>query len=467
MNAFLLSATKSIPIQALPEEAWTYLTGKSSPEGTDAAARYANVPYLFRAITLRTQALAALPYSWHMEDEGGDEMESDPPFPFECELSHLLAHLEMSVLLYGAGYVLKERNRGRVVKSLRVLHPASIVPEYDEQQGIKGYKRTIGGQVVYLQPDEVIPVWTPPIGAEIGYGVGEAQVALRAAGVLYNLDEFATRFFAQGAVNPTVISVPQTTLPADQERLQSWYKRMLTGVKKAFTLTVVSGDVKATQLGYPVNQLATPELTASKRQDICTALGIPQSLMDSNAANYATARQDDLHFYGKTVVPRAEMIADALNDGLFEPLGYALVFHPERLECYQAQEADKAQGLTSLVQAGILTVDEARARLELPPLNDPEEMTNDPETPEQESPDMPPEMADSETEDELMPEMRRWQAVIRKRYAEGKPEKALTFKSDVIPAPLMAAIKAQLEDATEFAEALAIVSSVVNWNDYP
>lgn len=498
MSVFLSTGTKSIPLQALPPEAWQTLTGQAP--GTDSITeRYKDVPYLHRAVNLRVHALADLPYSWHAGNEYGDEQVEMPIFTFMLDCEGLLRSIEMSLLLFGRAYVVMERNRAGFIKLLRVVHPGSMKANYGTNHEVISWERQISGNTIVLRAEDVIAICIHPIESEIGYGIGEAQVAAAAAGVLHNLDEFTARFFSQGAVNPTVVSVPSTSLPADQERLQAWYKRMLTGVKRAFSLTIVPGDVKAVQLGYPVNQLATPELTTAKREDICTALGIPQTLMNSNAANYATARKDDLHFYTKTVVPRAMFIADILNDSLFEPQGWALVFHPERLECYQAAEADKAFGLNMLVQSRILTVDEARARMKMPPLD----ISNDPAAQLAESGSMLPSevrrlvsnnvITPAEARDllhlapgatatptspprsdntisqksDMQTEVRQWLAVLKARWNEGKPERALAFKVEAIPAALHAATLAHLKDAESLEEATAIVGALSNWESYP
>jgi len=94
---------------------------------------------------------------------------------------------------------------------------------------------------------------------------------------------------------------------------------------------------------------------------------VPHSLLFSSAANYATARQDDLHFYDKTILPQARRIESALNAQVFAPLGVRLRFAPERLELYQELEAQKADKLAALVNAGILTREEARVELGLNP----------------------------------------------------------------------------------------------------
>lgn len=469
MNAYMLTGQKSIPLQSLPPEAWRTIVGDTGTQG-GAAERYADVAYLYRAIQSRCAALSDLPYAWHYGDSE-DELEHEPTLPFDLNMRALLYQVELHLLLFGAAYVRPEKNPFGVVKELVTLYPPTVQPQFDNENGLTGFERSTGGRVVTFAPEELVYIWLPPHASEVGHGVGEAQVALRAAGILANIDEFARRFFGQGAINPTVISVPQGTLDADKERLTAWYKRMWTGMKNAFSVTAITGDLKVNQIGYPVNQLATPELTTRAREDIATALGIPQSFLTSSAANYATARQDDLNFYGKTVIPRAEIIAEALNKQLFSAWKLSLCWHPERLESYQAQETEKAQSLVSLVQAGIITVNEARERLELSPIEEAQaEETidmNEESDPNYVEPTTP-EADVMEDETEIANEIRRWQSVIRKRYTEGKPHKALAFKSDIIPAPLLAATVAQLEDASGVAEAMAIVSGLANWSaEYP
>lgn len=98
------------------------------------------------------------------------------------------------------------------------------------------------------------------------------------------------------------------------------------------------------------------------------AMGIPFSLLYSAAANFATAQMDNLSFYQKTVVPRCDMIEEALNDQLLKPLGLTLEFDPDQLDVYQAAQVEQAKAVRGLVGKPILTVNEGRAMLRYDPL---------------------------------------------------------------------------------------------------
>jgi hypothetical protein len=73
------------------------------------------------------------------------------------------------------------------------------------------------------------------------------------------------------------------------------------------------------------------------------------------------------------VVPQSLLIEEALNEQLMEPEGLRWQFQPERLEVFQAAEMQKAAAVAKLVGAPIMTVNEGRAWMGLPPLEDAED----------------------------------------------------------------------------------------------
>lgn len=454
---------KGIPLQALPESAWTFLTGGEADEDS-IQVLFERVPWLYRGVVARCLALSNMPFALHRGDEDGEEVDAESAFSFTLKLKRLLYTIEMHLILFGAAYVQKERNR-LALKGLRTLYPPTITPVYDAGQGLKGFERKLGNTTFKLALDDLAYLWLVNHRAELGPGVGEAQVALEAAGMLRNINLWGARFFEQGAVMPTLISVPMGAQEADKERLRSWFKRKLTGKDKAFAVEAIEGEVTVTQLGYPPNDLATPELTDSKRQDIATALGVPQTLLFSDAANYATAQQDDLHFYDKTVVPRAEMIAEDLNEQIFSRYGLYLCPHRERMEIFQAQEGEKAYRLASLVgDHPIMTVNEAREMLDLEPL--PDDDLNELEAPEDAGGSRGPSLPD-EADNEMANEMRRWRTMATRRFKEGKPGKALAFESDAIPPGKAAAIRGQLEACTTALQVGQVFDAAREWQGYP
>jgi HK97 family phage portal protein len=352
-------------LDALPEAAWTPLAGTGS--GGELLELYEQTPWLYRAVNLRADALAGLPWRWTNAE--GAPLDAPPKLPFVLDLPVLLNQIEGWLVLYGAAYVFKGVNAARRVKLLRLLHPSSVTPLYDDMRGCVGYERSVGGERVPLALEEVVQIGLPARRAELGHGTPPARAALQAAGMLHAADAFSDQYFQHGTMMPTLITVEGMPPMEDIERLEHWSRRAMSGIRNAFRVIALRGQIKVQPLAGNVElgKLALPELTDKKREDIATALGVPHSLLFSSAANYATAHQDDLHFYDKTVLPQARLIESALNAGLFASLGVRLRFAPEQMEMYQELEAQKAEKVTALYTAGIISKAEAREMMGLTP----------------------------------------------------------------------------------------------------
>lgn len=343
----------------------------SDRDKADILTLYESIPWLNRGVKARCNALAGMPYALHkgLTADGEEIQNPDTVLPkgMEIDLHDLIFTFVFHRILFGAAYAAKHRNAYGMDKALRIFHPTTIKPKYDRDKGLIGFERRIGGETVPYSTDEMVWSWVANHRTETGPGPSDAQVAANAAGVLFYIDKFGNRYFAAGAQNNMLILLPAATPDQEKDRVQNWLDRAVAGVRNAFkTIAVAANDIKTVALGTEPKNLQMPELTTGKREDIATALGVPQTLLFSNAANYATSRQDDLHFYDKTVKPEAYMVAKALNKHLFNELGYTLVFHPERMEIYQQLEAEKSTGVSTLYKAGIMTLAEARTQVDLP-----------------------------------------------------------------------------------------------------
>lgn len=476
---------KSIPLNQLPEAAWKTVMGASSGVSATALELYEVIPWLHRGVNARVNALAGMPMAIHEDNEDGTELDRED-WPVDFNLKALVAALYKDYIIFARAYAFINKNLlGGVANSdgdaleLRRYQPETICPVENPEQGITGWKRTVGGKTIDI-PKELLANWyKPPVRTETGYDVSDVMVALAAAGVIRASDLYAASHFEHGGVNTTLIwdeASNGAMQEQDKKRLESWFERAVSGVRNAFKYRVVSGKFGSLTLGYPMKDLIVPELTNSKREDIATALGVPQSIMFSNAANFATAYQDDLHFYDKTIIPDGTALTEVLNEFLYHPLGYHLALHPERMELYQRIETDKAQSLKTLVDGKIWTRREARLATDKPelPAEDDPEYDDFAEKPKAETPPVvqapatqPPPMADDMEDSEFEGEMKRWRTKALNRWNEGKLHKALDFTSEVIPQTLVASIKGALEACKSKDQIRDVFANAQLWSSYP
>jgi len=295
-----------------------------------------------------------------------------------------------------------------------------------------------------------------------------AQAALAAAGVLANIDAFGAAFFARGAIKGTLLTVKGNPPEQERERIRSWWQRLFSGVKDAWSTAVVNADaVTPVVVGEGLESLEKSDLTRSKREDIATALGIPHSLLMSNAANYATAQADRLSLYDVTVRPECSAIADVLNDQVFGPLGYRFQFQPESLDIYKANEEARSASLAALRSAGLPLLmamdilgyeltEEQRASLERAEA----ERRAQAQTP---LPTLAPGAEGSVMPASAEEELRTWRKWALRRVRQGKTMRE--FETSDIPAGLAGAISGALEDAATTTDVDLVFAGL--WEGYP
>jgi len=458
-NTVLFDGVKSVNINNLPEAAWTTLGQQT---GGEMAQRYAAVPWLWRGVELRAQSVSTLPFAI-MRQGAQEPLDSSEDYQNKVEYlpnpADLLYLIESSLVLQGMAYLFRGRNLLKT-KELRYMVASSIKPEYDKVKGaLSHFTRRRGSSQERLEIEDVIYFWLRDPFVEIGPpadGKCPAQAALQAAGVLYNLDEFAAAFFERGAIKATLLKTAAFPPAAERARLKSWWRRVFQGIGNAFATEIVSSDTEVEVIGEGVGELADTNLTNTMREDISTALGIPQSLLFSNAANFAVAQQDDLHFYSKTVVPEALFIQGILNEQLFRQEGLQFEFRPETLDIFQEDEQQRSEALARYVQAGFrLSVACQILGVELPPGMDYEDLDAMREEDREKAAErmasqgspfgnpqqnqQNPQQQPSANQKAMLADLRAWRTKARK--AGG----VVPFESDAIPPAVMKSINGQIE----------------------
>jgi HK97 family phage portal protein len=308
---------------------------------------YQRVAWVRRCVEIRANALSAIPfkvYKGKVEQEG---------WPYKDAMPGLLWITEASLQLYGASYLERLSNVFGIGKGFKWLLPSTITPKYSAEQGLVSFERRLrGGATIPLKIDDVVYFWNQSLETEVGPGSGWVGTALSAAGIVYNADAFASGFFEHGAILTTLLSVEGQPPDRELRALEAWWKRLVNGVKSAGETVAVKASVKPVVVGVKPDELAMPELITLSREDICTAAGVPQTML-SMSANYATAVEDHRGLYTSTLVPEAILIKGALNEQYFRPLGLECDLDWQSLDIFQEDEADRSAALKQMTDAGV------------------------------------------------------------------------------------------------------------------
>lgn len=331
---------------------------------------------LFRCVEIRAQALSGAPRQ--LEDLDGnvvavanftapdvDGRLTEEGLPFTADFDDLLWRTEVAQLFRSRAYWHMLRNRVRPVE-LRYYDPRTITPLYSETAGLTGFERTINGRrPVPLRLEDVAYFHRPGL-AELETGAAPGQVAAVAAATQDYLDRFLDAFFEKGATMKTLVFTESDPGPEEKKRIKEYLTRVLTGIGNAFGVEVLSAALKVERLVPPLKELVLPDIRDAKQREICIAMGVPLSLVFSDAANYAVSEQDDDNFYTKTMIPEANFVARQANR-LLKRHGLRLVFRFDQMEWYQAREAKKVTQMVQLFDRQAADVDELRQAAGLPP----------------------------------------------------------------------------------------------------
>jgi len=215
-------------------------------------------------------------------------------------------------------------------------------------------------------------------------------------------------------------------------------------------LGIRAGSITPTTLTPPLKDLAMPAISDAAKENISVAFGIPKTMLDSEAANYATAKEDRKSYYQETLWPRARKYEAALNEQLLARDGLRLEFKLNELDLFQEDENARADIILKLSQAGLPTL----LALDLAGVNLTDEqrllLDNEPEP--------------VETSPELA-ELRRWQRMAEKRVREGKALRE--FETDKIEPALQSAIAGALENVKSVDDVKNVFETTIAWRNYP
>jgi len=355
----ILSPDERLEIKALNLEdflpsAWLGAVGES--DAVDVEAAYERVAVVRTAVTLRANALASLP--WEITTKRGTLVAFDAE-----QLAGIIRNIEIDLCLYGAAYLLRDP---AAPLGLRRLHPRTITPITDPKRGLVGFTRRTNTIELRLEPEtELLYLWEPSVRGEVEPGVGLVTTALTQARALLAAERYQTAYFERGAVRPTVWMFAQRPTDAERSRFEQWLRQLVSGIRNAFRHLALSSEIKTVTLGDTLSDAVKPELLQRAAELMITAFQVPMSLVFSNASNYATAQRDYQTFILLTVLSRAREVTAMLQPH-FTAYNQVLRCNEARIDAVQNAELEKAEAIQRLAGQPVLTLNEARARLDLP-----------------------------------------------------------------------------------------------------
>jgi hypothetical protein len=162
-------------------------------------------------------------------------------------------------------------------------------------------------------------------------------------------------FFEGSGLPFMLVNVPAGTTPVEQERVENRFRQIFNAMRnpREIKTIAVREGVTIQVLSFTPNDLALVDTVARHRQAILGRMQVPESVVMSNAANYATAMSDKLGF-AETMAQRLEDIAEVFNgDPDIMKAGVTLDIRRNEMPVMQEEETQRAQAFSLLVGAGL------------------------------------------------------------------------------------------------------------------
>jgi hypothetical protein len=442
---------------------YTELLGPSDTIDT-VADSYAKVPLTFRAIQLRCDSLSSVPT---LITKGKTEVE----WPFTLALDSLLWKLEAALLLEGAAYLLRLKNKLKKTNDIVWLNPSSVEVDYKTvyRDGVQV------GQHVFTQQtstgrngpwtlDEMVYIRSFDPAQDTHPGIAEAKVALGDSQQLNYTTRLLGKYFESGAMPAVLVGMDNAPDP-EVKKVESWFNRRMggvaSGVMRALGLSKLPTIEKLTP---DLDKMVLPDVYNQARRNVSATFGIPTSMLEEQAANRATAEIHRLTFWSETVKPRGVIVQRELNRQLLEPLGLHLEIQWDTLDVFQEDEAQRAGSLQALASAFTLL---PRPDLLLAmdilgyDLNEDQRAYLEQED----------EVEEQQGRNGNAPNFNTAQALVtlrnhaKARFRKGQSGLAENFEHEDLNPALVGAIQGALEDANEIEDVDRVLATV--WAGYP
>lgn len=319
-----------------------------------------NVTAFFSAVSLISDTISTLPVDSFIRRDGERKpyrprpMWLDQPDVDTTRQAHFGA-VVTSLLVYGNSYTRIFRDSNGDIVNLVVLDPSTV----EVKRSAIGRKIFIvAGEAKPLTSDEVIHILDLAIPGAL-VGVSRVDKLKETLGIAQALQGFASRFFAQGLSMDVVVTAPMDMKPEQAKNLIDGFNARNGGFRKAHKAGILTGGAGVQSLSHDPEKSQVLESRRFVVEEIARSFNVPLHMLGVPGTNtYASVEQNNLQFISHTLRPILEKIEWSYSK-LIESERAFVKFNFNAL--LRGDLQSRATAYSILTQAGIQSVDEARA----------------------------------------------------------------------------------------------------------
>lgn len=330
------------------------------------------VPAVFRAVSLTAQTIGSLPLKSYRDlpDGTSERVKSflDDPGGFEGQtqtewIETLVTHL----LLWGNAYALHQYGGAGQLLGLTLVHPTCVAVECNaEVPGGKLYRISLADgttrELTGVDITHIPALTTDPYGR----GLAPLEVARNAFGTTIASQQAAARQFGNGALIAGLVTPEDDLTEEEAKAIKEGLDRKLGGHENANSWAVVNRRLKFDPWQQNNAEAQFLESRTFQVDEVARIFGVPkQLLMQDGASTWGAGIAELIAAWVRfSLAGWTTRIEQRLSRLLPSPRYVRFDFH----NLLRPTPADEIQLVIQEVNNGLLTTNEGRALLELPPV---------------------------------------------------------------------------------------------------
>jgi HK97 family phage portal protein len=326
---------------------------------------------VFSAVSLISDTLATLPMDAYTRAEGARlPLRPRPAWVLKPDVDTtreaFYGSAIVSLLLDGNTFIRIYRNESGQVVNLVVLNPTDVIIR---RNGLGRVMYEVQGEDVMLNSEDVIfiPDVVRPGSLR---GLSRVDALKENFGLAKALEAYAAKFFGSGTQTSGILEVPGSLTAEQAKDMQNAFDSRHRGWSKAHKTAIVTGGAQYKATNVPNDQAQFLDSRRMAVEDVARAFNIPPHLLGLPGTNtYASVEQNNIAFVTHTLRPIAQKLESALSSLLSQETGIDAAFVKISLDgLLRADMNSRTQAYSTLLQAGVYSINDVRAFEDLSPI---------------------------------------------------------------------------------------------------
>ena len=327
---------------------------------------------VFSAVSLISDTLSTLPMDAFIRTQGARyPLRPRPAWVLKPDVDTtreaFYGSAIVSLLLDGNTFIRIYRNESGQIVNLVVLNPTDVMIR---RNGLGRVMYEVQGEDIMLSSDDVIfiPDVVRPGSLR---GLSRVDTLKENFGLAKALEAYAAKFFGSGTQTSGILEVPGSLTAEQAKDMQNAFDSRHRGWSKAHKTAIVTGGAQYKATNVPNDQAQFLDSRRMAVEDVARAFNIPPHLLGLPGTNtYASVEQNNIAFVTHTLRPIAQKIEGALSSLLSQETGLEAAFVKISLDgLLRADMNSRTQSYSTLLQAGVYSINDVRAFEDLRPID--------------------------------------------------------------------------------------------------